>query len=154
MYESPQKQYFDAILTILTSLGRFLKRSAHNPHRGGVTRPSWGVARPSWGVARPSWGVARPSQNFSQFSCRFEFNISIDYRFEYNILIDFQYIFKFNSSILVQIRFFQFHGPAECAERLNEIYLKFTWVKPPPDCSWYLIGGTFRLTSHPTPNRG
>ena len=97
---------------ILTHLGRFSGRSARNPHKGGVTRPSWAVAR-------PSWAVARPSQNFSQFSCRFEYNISIDYRFEYNILIDFQYIFKFNSSILVQIRFFQFHGPAECAERLN-----------------------------------
>ena len=27
--------------------GRFLKRSARNPHKGGVTRPSWGVTKPN-----------------------------------------------------------------------------------------------------------
>ena len=47
MYEIYPKRYFDAILTILTNFGRFLRRSARNPHEGGVTRPFWGVTKPN-----------------------------------------------------------------------------------------------------------
>ena len=34
-------------LAFFKDFGRFLKRSARNSHKGGVTRPSWGVTRPN-----------------------------------------------------------------------------------------------------------
>ena len=41
-------------LTTLTNLGRFLRMSARNPHKGGVIRPSWGVTRPNTIHLHPS----------------------------------------------------------------------------------------------------
>ena len=41
----------------LTNLGRFLRRSARNQHKGGVTRPFWGITRPNTIHAHPSTSI-------------------------------------------------------------------------------------------------
>ena len=57
-------------LPFLKNLRRFLKRSARNLHRGGVTRAFWGVTGPYFGGSRGAeppwwgvWGAKPPSEN-------------------------------------------------------------------------------------------